>query len=229
MHFAAGPLRFANIRAWPRFSKSSASLSNISQPVRSTWLIALQSTMIYSILSNLAPVWLSQTSAARRQNSFIFLALAKLSLASMRTTTALLSRSAFGKFRISRQLLSGSLPQTTKFGLANSCIVLRIERTKPTRSPNFTLSPRDTTKVATMTRNSFLFACHATLKSWMLMTPIAPWMMIGAKDEMGNQAMTGRSRYTERKTRIDEIAHATSDVAPIIAFTAVLEKDPVTG
>mmetsp|Transcript_52794 Transcript_52794/g.150490 ORF Transcript_52794/g.150490 Transcript_52794/m.150490 type:complete len:246 (-) Transcript_52794:1402-2139(-) len=224
-HLDTGPFRLARIILWPRLQRDSARTSSVSSPVRSTWLIDFASTTTKSIFSPCV----SRTCTARSANSLSLRAFAKLSLASMRTTTAPSSTSALGKFRMSRKWPSGNLPHTARFGFPRSYMVLSTEKTNPTRRPSFTDSASETTKVESMTTNSARLALKATLKWCASMTPMAPWMMMGANAARGSFATMGSSSTTARKTRIEDMAVATSDVAPKVALTAVLEKDPVPG
>mmetsp|Transcript_92498 Transcript_92498/g.283175 ORF Transcript_92498/g.283175 Transcript_92498/m.283175 type:complete len:337 (+) Transcript_92498:301-1311(+) len=224
-HFDAGPFRFATMRLWPLLLSASASACNISQPVKSTWLMDLPSMMTKSILSPLP----SRTFTACKQNSFSFRVLAKFSRASMRTTTTRGTSAARRKFRMSRKDLSDNCPHTAKLGFARSKIVFNTDRANPTRRPSLTVSASDTSRVADITKNSARLARHATRKPRKSTTPMAPWMMMGAKDARGSNAITGRRNSTAKSTRDEEIRQATGEVAPSMALTAVLVNDPVVG
>mmetsp|Transcript_85144 Transcript_85144/g.264537 ORF Transcript_85144/g.264537 Transcript_85144/m.264537 type:complete len:235 (-) Transcript_85144:1213-1917(-) len=224
-HLDEGPFKFATTSRCPRELRVSAKTSSISQPVRSTWLMDFASTTTKPISSPMA----SRTLIAFRQNSFNFRAFTKLSLASSLITTTLLMSSASRKFLMSRNAPSGSLPQTAMLGLLRSYIVFSTDNTKPTRSPSFTERASDVTKVANMTANSARLALKATMKAWKSRTPMAPWMMMGARAASGSSATKGRSSKTATNTSTEDRAQATKDVAPKDALTAVLENEPVVG
>mmetsp|Transcript_63620 Transcript_63620/g.176426 ORF Transcript_63620/g.176426 Transcript_63620/m.176426 type:complete len:274 (-) Transcript_63620:846-1667(-) len=220
-----GPFRLAMINRWWRAQRVSARTWSVSQPVRSTWLMDFAS-MTTNLISSPCS---SRTLTALRQNSFSLRAFAKLSLASMRMKTANFTISALGKLRMSRKEPSGSFPHTTRLGFPKSYMVLSTESTKPTSNPSFTERARDTAKVQNITQNSARFALKATLKWCMSTTPMAPWMIMGARAASGSRATTGSRKSTARSTSTEEMAQATSEVAPKEAFTAVLEKEPVVG